>query len=204
MDHHWLKIQFKNNPKKTKAGLAKALNLEPPAISKILADTRQIKAKEYAIMRRFFDLPVDEVQVRTKAHSAKASGKHYSSFYEEGPRSWSSFQDVPAQVIQKRMEPEGQHIRFMQVTEQLMEPHFYKGEYVALDVSDTNPKNSGIFIISDGYSMMLRHCALMPSKTPDTSDSIHVSAFSSDFHTQVIAAHDIQIIGRVIAKVDWV
>ena len=56
MDSQWLKTQFKLNPKKSKAALARALALEPPAISKILAGTRQIKAQEYVKMRKFFDL----------------------------------------------------------------------------------------------------------------------------------------------------
>lgn len=44
------------HPKKTKAQLARLLGLEPPAVSKILAGTRQIKAQEYMKMREFFCL----------------------------------------------------------------------------------------------------------------------------------------------------
>ena len=59
MDSQWLKEQFDCNPDKSKAGLARALNLEPPAISKILNGTRQIKAQEYNLMRQYFGLPID-------------------------------------------------------------------------------------------------------------------------------------------------
>jgi len=73
MDSTWLKTQFKLNPEKNKAGLAKVLGLGAPAISKILAGERQIKAAEYMLMRRYFGLPVDG-ESAAQGSSSRAGG----------------------------------------------------------------------------------------------------------------------------------
>lgn len=200
MDSHWLKNQFKNHPYKSKADLAKALGLEPPAISKILANTRQIKAKEYAIMRRFFGLPVDETQMSAR-HTASNDGHALNPGLAEtnqpdGRVNW----DIPDHVIQKRVSLAPEKIRIYKVAENVMEPHFKQGEYIAIDTSDHKVQKSGVFMISDGYSMLLRHCEIPANKT----EEIHISAYQLDFQTHIIPVDDIQIIGRVIAKMQWV
>lgn len=201
MDSQWLKLQFKNNPEKSKAELAKALGLEPPAISKILANSRQIKAKEYAIMRRFFNLPVDETQIKAQ-QTTRAYSKHpYFSLQDGSDNLEATSWKIPDHVIQKRLDLPSPNIRLYKVFETMMEPLLHKGEYIALDTSDTKAITPGIFMISDGYSMMIRHCEIPNSKT---DKEIHISAFDHSFQTQIVPLDDIEIIGRVIAKLEWV
>ena len=59
MDSLWLEKQFLQHPDKSKADLAASLNLPASSISKMLNGTRQIKAKEYLEMRKFFGFDLD-------------------------------------------------------------------------------------------------------------------------------------------------
>lgn len=200
MDSQWLKMQFVNNPDKSKADLAKELGLEPPAISKILSNARQIKAKEYAIMRRFFGLPVDETQFVAHSTSNLKTNRNSSNPAFEDRMASDGQWKIPKQVLQKRLNMPTGSIRIFEVTEHLMEPEFNKGEHIAVDTSDHNIHHPGAFMISDGYCMMIRHCAI----NPKTDDEIKVSAASGDFQDQTLPKDFIKVIGRVIAKMHWV
>ena len=202
MNSQWLKGQFECNPDKSKAGLARALNLEPPAISKILSGARQIKAQEYNLMRQYFGLPVDGDKVsavpenayRLETLAGGSSGLHETSKTQEN--SWI----IPAEILSQRTQASPEKIKIFNVQESLMEPNFKRGEHVLIDLSDKTPSPPGAFIISDGFGVMLRYCEFLPHSTPA---EIRVSAAQSSFQMQTLEQGDFDIIGRVIAKLQW-
>lgn len=202
MDSQWLKIQFDINPDKSKAELAKALGLEPPAVSKILNGARQIKAQEYNMMRKFFGLPVDgEHAVRPSNDGYRletlAGGQGLGeSEAVQGDESWV----IPAGILSQRTQASPSQIKIFKVQESLMEPDYKRGEHVLVDLSECKPSPPGVFIVSDGFGYMLRSCAYAPKSDPP---HIKISAIASDFQTQTLDADEIDIIGRVIAKLQW-
>ncbi|NCT41538.1 MAG: hypothetical protein GW778_07760 [Alphaproteobacteria bacterium] len=150
MDSMWLKKQFKNNPDKSKAGLARALRLEPPAISKILSGTRQIKAHEYNQMRLYFELPVDGERSNALPKNAYrldilAGNDQMLKEPDEELRqdSWV----IPAEILSARTQAPPNQIKIFTVKETLMEPDFRRGGHVLVDLSDTLPSPPGTFII---------------------------------------------------------
>jgi transcriptional regulator with XRE-family HTH domain len=198
MDSQWLKTQFAVHPDKTKADLAKALGLEAPAISKIIGGTRQIKAQEYLAMRRFFGLPVDGES------ATKSSGKLYTiaplenrGIAEEAEHARDTEWIIPANILNTRTQAPQEKIKKFQVRENTMEPEFKQGEHVLVDLSDQNPSPPGVFIVSDGFGYMLRHCAYIPKTDPP---EVKISAKSDGFLAQTLKLSDFTIIGRVIAK----
>jgi len=202
MDSQWLKRQFDCNPDKSKAGLARALQLEPPAISKILNGTRQIKAQEYNLMRQYFGLPVDgerasDLPENSYRLDTLAGGTGMMEAERETREdSWI----IPAEILSQRTQAPPNKIKIYNVKENFMEPDYKRGEHVLIDLSDKNPSPPGAFIISDGFGVMLRNCEYVPNSDPA---EIRVSACNTSFQTQILQQNDFDIIGRVIAKLQW-
>jgi transcriptional regulator with XRE-family HTH domain len=198
MDSQWLKTQFQLNPGKSKAGLAKAIGLEPPAVSKILNGARQIKAQEYMSMRKYFGLPNDgEKAVNANSYSIpRLDGKNALNEFSHDDADWV----IPAEILSARTRTPPEQIRIFQIRESVMEPDFRHGEYVIIDLSDQKPSPPGVFIISDGFGHMVRQCAYVPKSDPA---KIRVSAAASGFEAQTLEAGEFTLVGRIIAKLQW-
>jgi hypothetical protein len=202
MDGQWLKTQFASNPEKTKAGLAAAIGVEPPAVSKILNGSRQIKAQEYILMREYFGLPSDGhdgARRKVVSYSVNLTDGKDGHSLEDGatpPAEWT----IPANISGPRAATPGGKNRIFQVRDSLMEPEFSKGEHVLVDTADRKPSPSGVFIVSDGFSNMLRYCEYLPK----SSDAVRISARMEGFQPQVLKAGDFLLIGRVVAKLQMI
>jgi len=198
MDAQWLKTQFQLHPKKTKAQLARLLGLEPPAVSKILAGTRQIKAQEYIKMREFFGL-VGDLSMKAKTSDAYILEPLKSGLSEQD--SYGGEWSIPASILNQRTKAQADEVKIFQIEENVMEPNLKKGEHVIVDLSDIKPSPPGIFVISDGFGFMARHCAFRPASSPP---EVKISAMQKNFEPQILAREDITILGRVIAKMQWI
>lgn len=197
MDSQWLKMQFSLNPNRSKADLAKALGLEPPAISKILKGTRQIKAQEYIEMRRFFGMPLDgERSLKKESGGYKISTLEGHGTFSDSESTESQWV-IPAAILSNRTQATPEQIRIFQIKENMMEPDFKQGEWVLVDLSDRHPSPPGTFIISDGFGHMVRQCEFVPGSKPP---QVKVSAHSGSFKSQTLKLEDFKVIGKVIAK----
>jgi hypothetical protein len=101
----------------------------------------------------------------------------------------------PPIMIAKSREP--QNIRIFVIREAAMAPDFVSGEQVLIDLQDTTPAPQGLFLISDGFSELVRICALVPRSNPA---EVRISATAQNFLSQVLLLSDVTIIGRVIAR----
>lgn len=196
MDATWLKTQFELNPAKTRADLARALALDPPAISKILAGTRQIKAHEYVAMRRFFDLPTD-------GHKAATRGSYQLQTLQAGlsEQEVSEDQDawiMPARLLESKTTAPPEKIRIFTVRDNSMEPDFAVGTQVLVDLSDNMPSPPGVFVMSDGVGPVLRQCDIVPGEKP-----LMVNISSRSGVSFRLPVENVHITGRVIARLEW-
>lgn len=211
MDRQWLQTQFRLHPDKTKAKLAKALGLDAPAISKILAGTRQIKAGEYIGMRKFFGLPVDGDRATQKKYrdsyvlapleSAPESGNHDGRSMHDDPDTPEENWVMPASLFKARTRATSGQIRVFAVQERAMTPDFMPGEHVLVDLSDTKPSPPGVFLISDGLGHIIRQCAYVLHSSPP---EIRLVAANEKYDSCTVRLSGTDIIGRVIAKLQWV
>ena len=197
MDALWLQTQFEKNPSKSKAELARALGLEPPAISKIIGGARQIKAQEYMQMRRFFGLPLDgdaaaSIPLRA-THSQGLSDRCGGSGFEH------NFPETrPLPTSPKHL---SEQLRVFRVEEDVMEPEYARGDHVLVDTTSKNLDEGGVFILCDGFSYMIRECSYGKGAQ---KGKIRISARQPGFQSQTLSTADFLIIGRVVGKVDWV
>lgn len=214
MDSQWLKTQFQHNPNRTKAALAKALGLEPSAISKILKGTRQIKAQEYIIMRRFFGLSDQttgaalppKVSPDRQAQLSDSAAQHVAAKHwvppHPGPVSGAvsgAASGAGAGAKNRKKAPSGD-LKIIVVSDNLMEPDLVRGEHVLIDAKDTDAGHVGLFAVSDGFTEMIRLCEHVKGAE---NREIRISANIPNFHPQILSLQDFSILGRVIAKVNW-
>jgi hypothetical protein len=202
MDNQWLKTQFSLHPDKSKAELARALGLEPPAVSKILAGTRQIKAHEYVAMRRFFGLPVDGDRAARGMRGADSYVLEplAAPGMTEGEGDKSGEWVIPAQLFVHRTQAPPEQIRIFTVRDSAMAPDFSPGETVLVDLSDTRPSPPGLFVVSDGVGPIIRHCAVVPQSSPP---DIRLSARNPLYESFTQPLGQAAMIGRVIARLQW-
>ena len=194
MDSQWLQQQFSYYPDKSKSALARALNLESPAVSKILNGSRQIKAHEYLTMRKFFGLPVDgerSVQVKSNQNEMELSPLTYShGASERDSTEFTQNWTLPADILRSQTNATPDQIKVFKNNESVMTPDFKKGEYVLVDLSIKTPTPAGAFIISDGFGYMIRDCRYIPLSSPPR---ITISAKQPNFQPHDIDIKDIQI-----------
>ncbi|MBX2833820.1 MAG: helix-turn-helix domain-containing protein [Micavibrio sp.] len=194
----WLKAQFTRHKDKTKADLARELGLEPPAVSKILNGDRQVKAREYEIMRKFFGLPTHTRTSRAALNKDHTPQKNNLREHEEDTDrdQWL----IPAEITPNSSTISKEALSICEVLDNLMSPFFVKGEYVVLDTSDNVPSPEGIFAVSDKFNTMIRDCAIVAKSTPI---KVKITARQNEFQQQTLKLSEFEILGRVIGKVNF-
>ncbi len=200
MDSQWLKTQFDLHPDKSRADLARALELDPPAISKILAGGRQIKAHEYVAMRKFFGLPTDgERAVAGSSYRLQtlATGMAEKERADDQD-AWQDAWIMPASLLESRTDAPPEKIRIFTIRDNSMEPDFMVGAQVLVDLSDITPSPPGVFILSDGLGHVLRQCDIIPGETP-----LQVNVLAKNGTAFRLPLNKAAIVGRVIARLDW-
>src|SRR5262245_42541579 len=165
MDARWLKTQFELYPDKSKAGLAEAIGLEPPAVSKILGGKRQIKAHEYVAMRKYFGLPSDGGKAARKSPDAFVLDS-LTGLQDNREPSGNEQWMMPASVFSARTSAGEDQIKVFKIQENAMAPEFRFGEHVVVDLSDKKPSPPGVFIISDGFGHLVRRCEFVVGSRP--------------------------------------
>lgn len=197
MDSQWLKTQFDLHPDKSRADLARALELDPPAISKILAGGRQIKAHEYVAMRKFFGLPTDGERA-VAASSYRLQTLPTTGMAEKDRADDQDAWIMPAHLLESRTDAPPEKIRIFTIRDNSMEPDFMVGAQVLVDLSDTTPSPPGVFILSDGLGHVLRQCDIIPGETP-----LQVNVQAKNGTAFRLPLAKAAIVGRVMARLDW-
>lgn len=208
MDARWLKSQLDAHPGKSKAALARAIGLDPPAVSKILAGKRQIKAQEYLAMRAFFGLPSDGERAALRGGGTAAGQSAYViAPLSPGMHDRADRQDeeaepwiMPASLFENRTRAAPDKIRIFAVHGDAMAPDLSPGEQVLVDLSDTTPSPPGLFVVSDGMGPIIRQCEYVPHSDPP---EIRLSARNGKYAPYTVPLRKAAISGRVIAKLQW-
>lgn len=180
MDAKWLNDQFDKNPTKSKGDLSALLGMQASAISKMLAGTRQIKAREYMLMRKFFDMPTGDRADR-KVAAALSDGILYAAEKSSAP--WQTTNQKSYDVIE--------------VTDTSMIPDFLPGEKVLIDRNIDLDQKSGIFVIEEQDRPSVRILELMPQA------KIKITTLSKEQAAKIMPQARVKILGRVIAKLNW-
>lgn len=182
MDAKWLNDQFSKFPDKSKSELSDLLDTQPSAISKMLAGTRQIKAREYMLMRKFFDMPVSGQSLSRKASSIQS----YANLGAEDSahQNWTSSSQSPRYQV-------------IEVSDASMVPDFIPGERVLIDATSKINERSGIFAIEDQGRIQIRILE------QNSASKIKILSLAKDVPSKIVIAAKLHILGRVVAKLNW-
>lgn len=184
MDYRWLTEQFDKNPAKSKAGLARALGLEPSAISKILANIRQIKAHEYVRMLEYFDLPQDHVPAYHQ-DGLHDSGTGYDEWSAPQPAS-QGIGTLPRQIESYTIHKDSGSVRFC------------KGETVLIDPERALTAEPLPFVMHIAGEDVLGMCYISHDQL------VHIQPFGGRSLDMKVPQDQAQIRGHIFAKMELV
>ena len=108
---------------------------------------------------------------------------------------------IPANLMREKTSANAKQIRTFKVEEDAMSPDFKAGEYVLVDVSSIKPSPPGVFLVSDGMGEIIRQCEYIPQSTPS---SVKLTAKKKGYDPVILELKDSTVIGRIIAKIEWV
>jgi len=194
MNSEWLRTQFELHPSKSKADLARALRLKPSAISKILSQTRQIKANEYCEMRRFFGLPVD----------GERSLELYVSSFSQGDLGLSD-NNIIADIDwtdpnddESRFLTMPKRVKVYRVTQETGSVRFCLGETLLLDPDYKISATAEPFVVSIDTEEIIALCHI------DNKNIIHVRPFGGRQLTTHHSKENVEVLGYIFSKMEMV
>jgi hypothetical protein len=107
---------------------------------------------------------------------------------------------IPAALLARRTKAAPEQVRVFEIQDSTMAPDFQPGEHVLVDLSDKKPSPPGVFLVSDGVGHILRHCEIVAQKQPL---QVRLSANNRNYEAYSAALDKAGLIGRVIAKLQW-
>lgn len=135
MDVAWIREQL-TKPGKSQAGLARALNLNPSQINRLLKGNRQLKANEIEKVRAYFDVSLGSVPLRwglqddrTATIDMPQDTLKVLGMAEGGPDGWNLFNGEVVEVMRRPDNLIGVAGAYaVYVTGSSMEPRYHPGE----------------------------------------------------------------------------
>lgn len=113
-------------------------------------------------------------------------------------RDMCAYFDLPTEICGALTDMDTEKgLRIFEVSDDMMQPSFKKGDQVLVNIKLNNPREPEIYLLSDGLSYMVRQCSPASKANPER---IRISANDDDFQSQVLYANEFEVVGRVITK----
>ena len=81
-----------------------------------------------------------------------------------------------------------------------MIPEFNPGDRVMVNTADRMPSPPGVFVIWDGFGLIIKRCEMVPHSKPPRAV---LSSANSNYATYEAEISDLDIQGRVVGKWQW-
>lgn len=152
MDVTWIREGLKK-PGKTQRGLAAALRLDPAAINRLLAGTRQLKASEVEKVAAYLEVRLQGIHVKSTQHAARTlpPGEAHEmlevrGMAEGGPDGWNLWNGDVIQYIPRPANLIGVTGAYaVYVLGTSMEPRYNQGELAHIHPS--KPVTPGSYVL---------------------------------------------------------
>lgn len=106
---------------------------------------------------------------------------------------------IPADYL-RSYTPSPSAVRIIRVVGDSMEPHYPAGDRVLVDTSHIIPSPPGVYVVHDGYGLVLKHVEVLAGRTPPVA---RLSSDNPAYAPYEIAAQDLKVQGRVMGKWVW-
>ena len=194
----WLNKQFEQNPDKTAAEFARALELDPSTVARMRKDERAIKVLELPKIREFFGLEDEKLGGAVFNHLDIRSQQ--TELAEGGDSSVLGRWSMPTHVLKAQTETSPDNICVIQVDGDSMSPVFNSGDHVLVDTSQDarKPTPPGYFVVQEGDCLVVKQVEYIPGSDPIV---IKVKSVNKQYSDYDIALNDGVIQGRVLFAV---
>ena len=91
-------------------------------------------------------------------------------------------------------------VRIIRVAGDSMEPDYPAGERLAVDTSHRVPSPDGIYVLWDGFGLVVKRLAIIPGSSPRM---VKLSSINPAYEPYTVPLADISINGRVIGRWQW-
>lgn len=136
---------------------------------------------------------VPEIDVRGLAEGALAEELDGTPVLTE----WQ----LPLNLLRMRTQSDSQALRIVTVHGDSMIPDFTPGERVMVDVTDRMPSPPGVFVVWDGFGLVLKRLEMVPYSEPAR---MRVVSTNASYEPRELPAERVRVSGRVIGKWHWV
>lgn len=217
----WLKKEIEQRGRGAKAALARAVDLTPDQVSKVLSGDRALSADEFIkavshfntapdkllkVLVRRGNLPsrqVDEISgdiALLNIHAGMGNGGTLSVLVDESgqtmnPEETDGFWGLPPAVKSGR---ELKNLYALPVKGDSMEPTFTDGGFVFVDVAHNVPSPPDVYAVDYGDGLMIKRIELIPQ-----SENVRVISDNDRYNDYELARDTIFVFGRVVGHFAW-
>ncbi|MCR9256204.1 MAG: LexA family transcriptional regulator [Alphaproteobacteria bacterium] len=107
---------------------------------------------------------------------------------------------IPSDIASHVTKTHPEHIKILQVEGSSMAPDFYPGERIMVDTRSIVPSPPGIFVVWDGFNLVIKHCQVVPHSDPPR---VVLKSRDPDVDPYERVLGEAYIQGRVIGKWLW-
>lgn len=108
---------------------------------------------------------------------------------------------LPSELLRLRTTADSRALRIVTVHGDSMVPDFAPGERVMVDLTDRMPSPPGVFIVWDGFGLVLKRLEMVPYSQPAR---MRVVSSNASYEARELPADSVRVNGRVIGKWNWV
>jgi phage repressor protein C with HTH and peptisase S24 domain len=169
----------------------------------VTTEWADLLAKAYKSSRAYIlwgeDMPqpvaANETSISIIELDVKASAGSGSLVDGDGNNEIGKWSMPAASVKDFIAQPE--NIRIIQVIGDSMEPDFLPGQRVFVDTADRLPSPPGVFVIWDGFGLVIKRCQMLPHSDPPR---VRLQSSNPGYGTYEVSLDEAHINGRVIGK----
>ena len=136
---------------------------------------------------------IEELDVRAQGG---AGGVHESDTPERVVSEWS----LPAEVVRGQTSAPAGALKIITVYGDSMTPDFMPGERVLVDTEDRLPSPPGVFVMWDGFGLVIKRLEMVPYSDPPR---VILRSKNDEYETRELELEGTHINGRVIGKWHW-
>lgn len=214
MDAEWIRKQLETHPEKSQAGLARALGVDPSAVTRLLKGARLLKAHEIPVIEAFFNTSAPAYQPTATvvdvgdfpSSIVDVKGKEYASIPVYDVRFSAGFgaqndaelpldyHEISMSTLRRFTDAPLNKLVFLRVSGDSMEPLLYNRDWVLVDARRTNLVSPAIYAIVFEGEGFLKHA----SRNLETG-AVTLASQNPLYPPQTIAQPEgLRIIGRVV------
>ncbi len=91
-------------------------------------------------------------------------------------------------------------VKIIQVIGDSMLPDFLPGQRIFVDVSDRMPSPPGVFVVWDGFGLVIKRCQMIPHSEPPR---VRLMSSNPAYPSYELSLDEAHVNGRVVGKLQW-